>query len=294
MLGRILNVQRFCTDDGPGIRTTVFLKGCYLKCVWCHNPETQSGKKELFYDTKKCINCFKCVDVCPKYCHVKGYSHEYNRGNCIACGKCVSVCQTRALEMVGKDLSVEEVVDIVKRDRQFYNNSGGGVTVSGGEPLFQARFTEEILRSCKDIGIHTAVETCGYCKKEDLVSVLRYCDLVLFDIKETDDFMHEKYTGVSLKTVLDNLRTVDESGVEYIIRAPIIPSINDSDRHFEALKQLCSSLKGCKGVQIMPYHKTGSYKYDLLNRKYFCKDIKEPTTDAVERWKNFLSNILIK
>ena len=284
MMGTILNIQRFCTDDSPGIRTTVFLKGCPLRCIWCHNPESQAKRRELMYDPKKCVDCGRCAVACPEKCHLFDESHTFARNACIGCGACTEVCPTGALELYGKSITVDEVYNEVKRDKAFYETSGGGVTVSGGEPLFQPEFTAELLRKCRENGIHTAIETSGFSNEKALFTVLEHCDLVLFDIKETDEERHKQYTGVSLTTILRNLKLVNDKKIPFIIRAPIIPTLNDRESHFKSLKTIRESMKFCQGIQIMPYHRIGSYKYELLDRKYICNDISEPSKEMIETW----------
>ena len=284
IIGTILNIQRFCTDDGPGIRTTVFLKGCPLHCIWCHNPESQAKRHEIMYNSKKCVSCGRCVVACHKNCHSLEAMHKFERKMCIGCGACVEVCPTGALELYGKSITVDEVYSEVARDKVFYETSGGGVTISGGDPLFQPYFTAELLKMCKENGIHTTIETSGFADERVLLTVLKYCDLVLFDIKETDEERHKQYTGVCLTPILENLRLVNEKKIPFIIRAPIIPTLNDREAHFKSLKTIRESMKFCQGIQIMPYHKTGSYKYELLNRSYVCSDISEPTKEMIETW----------
>ena len=284
IIGTILNIQRFCTDDGPGIRTTVFLKGCPLHCIWCHNPESQAKRHEIMYNSKKCVSCGRCAVVCHKNCHSLEAMHKFERKMCIGCGACAEVCPTGALELYGKSITVDEVYNEVKRDKAFYETSGGGVTVSGGEPLFQPEFTAELLRKCRENGIHTAIETSGFANEKALFTVLEYCDLVLFDIKETDEERHKQYTGVSLTTILRNLKLVNDKKIPFIIRAPIIPTLNDRESHFKSLKTIRESMEFCQGIQIMPYHRIGSYKYELLDRKYICNDISEPSKEMIETW----------
>ena len=275
-LGSIFNIQRFSINDGPGIRTTVFLKGCPLRCLWCHNPESQSKVAEISYDTKKCFSCGKCVDACQKKCHTNYGKHIFDRSNCIGCGACCAVCPSKALELYGRSVTDDEVMLEILRDKIFYETSGGGVTISGGEPLFQPEFSAQIIQMCKAHGIHTAIETCGFASENDLCSVVKFSDLVLFDIKETDEELHQKYTGAPLGPILRNLSLVNEMQIPFIIRAPLIPTLNDRENHINALMDIRSSMKYCQGIEIMPYHDIGVYKYDLLGKKYRCYDITAP------------------
>ena len=286
--GTILNIQRFCTDDGPGIRTTVFLKGCPLRCIWCHNPESQAKRHEIMYDSKKCVACGRCATVCPRNCHSFDEKHIFGRELCIGCGACAEVCPAKALEIYGKCVTADEIYGEVKRDKVFYETSGGGVTISGGEPLFQPEFTAELLRKCRENGIHTAIETSGFADEKALLAVIEHCDLVLFDIKETDRKRHKQYIGVSLTPILENLKLINKNKIPLIIRAPIIPTLNDREPHFNALKAIRESMEFCLGVQIMPYHRIGSYKYELLDKKYICNDVLEPTKEMIEEWGNLI------
>lgn len=285
----IINIARFCTDDGPGIRTTVFLKGCPLRCSWCHNPESQNTQPEILWDQKVCHSCGKCAAVCPEGAHsINNGIHSFEAALCAGCGACAKVCPTGALELSGKRLSTKEVFEEAERDLVFYSASGGGVTVSGGEPLMHPGFTAELLRLCKDAGIHTAMETSGFAAWSSWEQVLPYCDLVLFDIKETDEARHEAYTGVPLRPILENLRRLDKTGVSTLLRAPVIPGWNDREEHLLALKALKESLQGCQGLQIMPYHSMGAYKYEKLQRKNMCADVKDPEADTVAEWRKYV------
>lgn len=287
MNGKILKIQRFCTDDGPGIRTMVFLKGCPLRCIWCHNPESQAKRCELLYDIKKCVSCGRCVDVCSQNCHSFDINHIFERKMCIGCGACANVCPAKALELYGKSITTDEAYTIIARDKVFYAQSGGGVTISGGEPLFQPNFSAELLKKCRENGIHTAIETSGFADEKALLTVIEHCDIILFDIKETDEKRHKQYTGVSLTPILRNLELINEKKIQFIIRAPIIPTLNDRAAHFNALKAIRDSMKCCQGIEIMPYHRIGSYKYKALNRNYICDAIPEPTKEIIETWKKW-------
>ena len=239
MEGRIINITRCCTDDGPGIRTTVFLKGCPLRCIWCHNPESQRTEPE-----------------------------RWPSG-----------------EEIGRTVTAQAVVEEVLRDRVFYDLSGGGVTLSGGEPLLQPDFTARVLMLCREQGIHTAVETSGCGSREALEKILPHCDLMLFDIKETNREKHLLYTGGDLERILENLRAVDRAGVPIVLRLPIIPGKNDREEHFAAVMTLARSLACCRGVEVMPYHKLGEHKYEQLGRPYPCAGTQEPEKSRVELWR---------
>ena len=288
MKGEIINVSRFCTEDGPGIRTTVFLKGCPLTCAWCHNPESQKLEKELFYYPEKCVECKRCESVCPFGAHTfLAGKHALLRERCHFCGACVDICPTGALERIGKTADTDEIVAEVLRDKPFYQTSGGGVTVSGGEPLFQADFTAELLKKCRENGVSTAIETSGFASEKDFLKVLAECDLVLFDVKDTNEKRHQKNTGVPLAPIMKNLRLLDESGVPFIIRLPIVPTFNDDERHFSAVKALFKTLKNCRGVEVMPYHTLGEYKYGLLQREYALSHVKNPPDKQADEWKKY-------
>ena len=285
-VGTILSIQRFCTDDGPGIRSTVFMKGCPLRCLWCHNPESQKEAPEVFCDTAKCIVCGGCKDVCKNGCHTVDARHYFSFENCSTCGKCIDSCTSGAIGIYGKKISADEVFAEILRDKIFYDTSCGGVTLSGGEPLFQPDFSADILRLCRDVGIHTAIETCGFSDERSLISVVNLCDTVLFDIKETDEERHKHYTGSSFKTIFKNLSIINDLGIPFIIRAPIIPTVNDRASHFEKLKHISKQMKFCGGVQIMPYHNIGTHKYESLGRKYECESINVPSTASLNKWKS--------
>ena len=208
---KIIKISRFCTDDGPGIRTTVFLKGCPLHCIWCHNVESQNKELELLFDINKCVNCNKCLSICEKNCfNFINNKRTYDKTNCTLCQKCVDSCPSKAIDVYGYNISIDDIIEEIKKDIMFYNSSNGGVTISGGEPLYNYKATIEILKRCKELGINTAIETSGFSSLEIFKEVVSFCDFVLFDIKETNYDNHIKYTGVSLKNILTNLKYLNK------------------------------------------------------------------------------------
>lgn len=266
----IFNIQRFSVDDGPGIRTTVFFKGCPLSCLWCHNPESHETRREIFFYSKKCIGCGACAAVCPNHCHIlesgeKDF-HIFDRTACIRCGKCAEVCCTKALDIAGREATVEEIMKEVRSDAVFYEESGGGMTVSGGEPLSQPEFMLELCRAAKAENISVAMETCGWASWETLEPFLPCVDWFLFDYKaEKED--HRRLTGVDNDRIIKNLEQLSDHGARIILRCPIIPGCNDTDAHFDAIAALAARLPGIEGVHLEPYHPLGISKNEQLGKK---------------------------
>jgi pyruvate formate lyase activating enzyme len=259
--GTIFEIQRFSIHDGPGIRTTVFLKGCPLGCLWCHNPEGQSSQQQLSYLPQKCIACGNCIRACPHGAHMMVDSvHQFYRSQCQLCGDCTKECWSQALEMVGRKMTTAEVLAEVLRDLPFYQNSGGGMTLSGGEPLAQLEFTRALLQSAKQAGLNTAIETCAFTRFSAFTQVMPWVDLFLFDIKDMDNTHHIEYTGKPNTVILSNLRQLHDSGARVLLRLPIIPGYNDRPDHFTRLAELVKSLPDLVGVEIMPYHRLGNSK----------------------------------
>ncbi len=267
MTGMIFDIQRFSIQDGPGIRTTVFLKGCPLHCLWCHNPESGDCRPELFYEEKKCAGCLRCEAVCPKSLHrfEKG-DHFFQREGCLRCMRCAGVCPTKALERCGEEKETGEILSVVLKDEIFYRQSNGGMTLSGGEPLLQYDFSTSLLAEAKAMGLHTAVETSGYCTR-NLEEINRYVDLWLYDIKLTDREQHLRYTGVFPEIIWENLRFLNRIGAHIVMRCPIIPDVNLTEEHFRGVALLARELSHLQAVQFEPYHPLGVRKNFRLGKK---------------------------
>jgi len=285
MNGTIFNIQKFCVSDGPGIRTVVFLKGCPLNCRWCHNPESKSARPETFFSPEKCLGCGKCAAVCSTGAHrmVDGL-HAFDRSPCDNCGECSAVCPSDALERSGRTASVEEVLREVMADELFYKTSGGGMTLSGGEPLLQHEFSAALLRAAKEKGLHTCMETCGFASEEVIREMIPLVDLFLFDYKLTDPALHKEYTGVSNEKILRNLALIDEAGRETVLRCPIIPTVNDTHDHFAGIAHVANRLKHIRRVELEPYHPLGSGKSEKLGKEYPLGDIRFPDDAEVQTW----------
>ena len=285
MTGTIFNIQKFCVNDGPGIRTTVFVKGCPLNCLWCHNPESKSTKPDILFDPRKCIGCGACAQACQNNCHpFTEEGHRFDRKACTRCGSCTEVCYAGALEKSGHTTTVEDALREVMKDKLFYENSGGGLTVSGGEPLAQFEFTRALLAAAKEQGLHTCVETCGFAPAEHVKQLAPLVDIFLFDYKLTDPELHKQYTGVSNEKILQNLFLLDELGAATVLRCPIIPTVNDTPEHLAGIANTANALRHVLEVNIEPYHPLGAGKSAMLGKDYTLKDLTFPADSTVAGW----------
>ena len=267
MKGLVTDIKHFAVHDGQGIRTTVFLKGCPLSCRWCHNPEGIGKQPQLGFYSDSCTGCGVCASVCPKNAHrLESGIHSFEREKCTLCGACTQVCAAGALHLYGRAMTVTEVMETVESDRVFYEQSGGGMTLSGGEPTVQFDFALALLRQAKACGIHTALDTCGMASKEKYERLLPYVDQFLFDVKHADAAAHRAGTGVDNKQILENLRYLSESGAAIEVRIPLIPGYNDSENVLDAIGRLLSEIK-CTAVRVLPYHDYAAGKYAALDMK---------------------------
>ena len=274
--GRVFDVQRYSVHDGPGIRTTVFLKGCPARCPWCHNPESQSFSPEVLVVETRCISCGSCARVCPRGAPRAGSPL------CTACGACVEACPSGARRLAGRETTVKELMEEILRDRVFYDESGGGVTVSGGEPLAQPEFLAALLAACRAASLHSAVDTCGFAPRERLLALVPLVDLFLFDVKLVDDARHRALTGLPAAPILDNLRALAAAGARLWIRVPVIPGLTDDAADVAATAALLAGLPGIGKVCLLPYHATGARKSARLGRSYPLDELAPPGADRLE------------
>ncbi len=281
--GFVFDLHRFSIHDGPGIRTTVFLKGCPLACVWCHNPESKSVGVEKIVRQARCIRCGACVEACPEHAvSLNGDGIVTDRERCTACGNCAEVCVADASEMVGKETSAADLLQEIERDRLFYDESGGGVTFSGGEPLLQLKFLEAVMTAAHTRGIRTALDTSGYVPWESFLKVLPFTDLVLYDLKLMDDQKHFRYTGVSNQIILENLRKLNRQGKKIWLRFPVIPGLNDDETNLKALAKLAKNLHHVERINLLPYHTAAIKKYEGLGQDYPLTTIESPSEERMD------------
>jgi pyruvate formate lyase activating enzyme len=278
----VFDIKRYAINDGPGIRIVVFLKGCNLNCAWCHNPESISDETERMYSFSKCIRCGTCVAACPeKAIALTPEGIITDAALCKITGKCAEVCPTKAIEISGRGISVAEIVQEIEKERVFFDQSGGGVTFSGGEPLLHDKFLIRLLEECGNLGIHRAIDTAGFVNTNIILAVARHTDLFLYDLKLMDPEKHRKWVGVTNEKILANLKALSDTGAKIIIRIPLIGGVNDDSENIEATARFVAELSGeKKEVNLLPYHKIARTKYSKLGRPEAFQRLEEPSKEA--------------
>ena len=284
MDGLVFDIQRFSIHDGPGIRTSVFLQGCNLRCFWCHNPESQARHGQVQFFPDKCIACQACVESCPQHAQLlMDGKRVYLRDLCRTCGACAEACFARALALKAQRMTTEQVMAEVERDAPYYADSGGGVTFSGGEPLLQRDFLLEMLRESKQRGLHTAVDTAAHVPWPALEALLPYTDLFLVDLKAVDDQRHRQGAGVSNRRILENVRRLGDGRADVWIRIPILPGFNDDREEMDRMASFLAGLKSVRKVELLPLHHLGAAKYASLGREYAARAVQTPSAESMAR-----------
>ena len=283
MTGRVFDIKRYSIHDGPGIRTTVFLKGCSLRCLWCHNPESIDPGPNLMYWPSRCSRCYSCLNACPKEALAKDAAGAVviDRAKCDLCGKCAEACLYDAMQFVGREMSVEDVLGEAEKDKIFYDQSGGGVTLSGGDPFVQAGFAEALLDGCRARGIRTAVDTAGFANNGVLDRLAPKADLILYDLKSMDDDRHKEFTGVSNAPVLENLKRLAAGRTEIWVRIPLVAGVNDDDDNIRRTIEFLSSLKTIRRVGLLPYHSSGLDKARRIGRENVFRKFEAPSEERL-------------
>ncbi len=282
--GLVFNIQKYSLHDGPGIRTTVFLKGCPLCCQWCHNPESISPRREIVVVNNRCVACGECREACPFGETISGDGAWPPRHDqCTLCAACVDACPTGARQMIGRSMTVTEVLTEVIKDRIFYDDSGGGVTISGGEPLSQPLFVKALLQAFREAGLHTVLDTTGFGCTEHLLAAAGFSDLVLYDLKAFDEPQHRKLTGVPNRSILENLKALDGVHQNIWIRLPVVPGMNDDLMELKKIADFVSGLRSVTLVNLLPFHRSGLHKYERLGWGHSLDGVETPSAELMER-----------
>jgi pyruvate formate lyase activating enzyme len=294
----IFAIKRYALHDGPNIRTTIFFKGCPLACWWCHNPEGIDFATKILYLAQKCVGCGQCLDRCPeKALHRTNEGVQRSEDTCTSCADCVEVCPALAHEATGRVMSIAEIVAEIKKELPFFDQSGGGITCSGGEPLSQPASLLALLQACGQLGIHRVVDTSGFAKTATLLQVARHAELFLYDLKHMDSTIHKRYTGVANELILNNLKTLGDSGQAIRVRIPLIGGINDDEHNIRATGAFVAGCKGVQGIDVLPYHPAATAKYRKLGRTYqgaaFAAPAKAHMESVVDLLKNYIIDVNI-
>lgn len=288
----VFNMQKCSLHDGPGIRTLVFMKGCPLRCLWCANPESQKGTPEIVFDQNRCIGykeCGWCMETCPATAikELENGKVGIDRHTCTICGKCAEICPSKAITLMGKFMSINDILEVVEGDDSFYWRSGGGITVGGGDPVYQADLTRQLLSKCKESGIDTAIETAGHANFADLEKICQHANFILYDIKHIDPVKHKTFTGVTNELIFDNLKRLSDvfPQTPITVRTPVIPGFNDSEEVIESIVHFLGGVKNLLKYELLPYHSFGESKYYKLGRNYPLKGLQPPDKEHMVRLK---------